>query len=199
MKKFLIILIVLLISVTSVMAAPSLKMVESRYSVGASFGTSGSTEKSTDPNLEIANSSKFGFVVRLRGDFRFAEDYTATLMVSYDSPSKSVIITNNYKSVADIGNPKYIKIFLGASRHFIAKDNLLVAIGIGPELSIDLNNGAVGAAATTYGRFSYRLEGTNILFDSTVKGSLEWIKDLPDEDTHFYVDGDVSLGFTYMF
>lgn len=197
MKKIFLILLMVLMSVSMVMA---LDMTESRFSVGASFGTSGSSEKSFSANNAVAQSSKFGYVFRLRGDYRFAEDYTATLMLSYDSPNKSVMVNNLKGSLQDtVGKLSYLKLFIGASRHFVAKDNLLVALGFGPELSIDLVYGSVGISAATYGRFSYRLEGTNVLFDSTVKGSAEWIKDLPDEDTHFYLDGDVSLGFTYMF
>lgn len=191
MKKLLMMIVILFV-VSALFAGT--------FSIGASFGTSGSSEKSISASTQLVESSKFGYVIRLRGDYKFAEKYSATLMISYDSPSKAIIL-NGFKgyNLKATENLSYLKIFVGATMDFDPKGDLLIAVGIGPELCIDLKSGAVGAAATTYGRFSYALGDTGLMFDSTVKGSLEWIKDLPDDDVHFYLDGDVSLGFTYTF
>ena len=192
MKKFIILLLILMVS-ASVFAFDM-----GRFMLGISFGISGSSEKSTQNGTQVS-SGKFGFVIRLRGDYMIDDLTSATLMISYDSPSKNVLESTFLKSNSEVQSPKYIKIFTGISK-YSTNNNLLVATGIGPELAIDITSGTVGGGAATYIRTSYSLPGSNLLFDSTAVGEAEWIKDMPtDDDVHFYLDGNVSAGFTYCF
>lgn len=192
MKKFIILLLILMVS-ASVFAFDM-----GRFMLGISFGISGSSEKSAQNGTQVS-SGKFGFVVRLRGDYMIDDLTSATLMISYDSPSKNVLESTFLKSNSEVQSPKYIKIFTGISK-YSTNNNLLVATGIGPELAIDITSGTVGGGAATYIRTSYSLPGSNLLFDSTAVGEAEWIKDMPtDDDVHFYLDGNVSAGFTYCF
>jgi len=193
MKKFIVLMLILMVSV-SVFAFDM-----GKFTVGISFGISGSSEKSVKNGTTQVSSGKFGFVVRLRGDYMINDSMSATLMVSYDSPSKTVLQSTFLKSNSEIQSPKYIKIFAGISK-YSTNENLLIAAGVGPELAIDVVNGSVGGGAATYVRTSYSLPGSNLLVDSTAVGEAEWIKDVPnDDDTHFYLDGNASVGFTYCF
>lgn len=193
MKKIFLIVLMVLISVSTVLAFDM-----SKFALGISFGISGSSERASGDKSVRVQSANTGFTVRLRADYMINDSMSATLMVSYDSPSKTVLQKTYLLSNSEVKTPKYIKIFAGISK-YTTPDNLLVAAGVGPELAIDVVNGNVGGGPATYVRTSYSLPGSNILVDSTVKGSAEWIKDMPDTDTHFYLDGDASVGFTYMF
>jgi len=192
MKKIIVLLLVLMV-VSSVFAFDT-----GRFSVGISFGVSGSSEKSTTEGVQVS-SGKFGFVVRARADYMINDALSATLMVSYDQPSRTVLESTYLKGRNSLESLKYIKIFAGISK-YSTQENLLIAAGIGPELAIELTNGAVGGGAVTYVRTSYVLPGSNLTVDSTAVGGAEWIKDMPtDDEAHFYLDGDASVGFTYYF
>lgn len=192
MKKILICLLISLVMI-SVFAFDM-----GRFSAGISFGVSGSSEKSTESNSVQVSSGKFGFVVRLRADYMINDTMSATLMISYDQPSKTVLEKTYFTNSSETASPKYIKVFAGIST-YSTTESLLVAAGVGPELAIELTDGTIGGGAATYLRTSYLLPGSNLMVDSTVKGSAEWIKDMPDTDVHFYLDGDANIGFTYNF
>ena len=191
MKKIVVLLLVTL------MAASVFAFDMGRFAVGVSFGVSGSSEKSTSNSTQVS-SGKFGFVVRVRADYMINDALSATLMVSYDQPSKTVLQKTYLASNSEVISPKYIKVFAGISKYSV-RENLLIAAGVGPELAIELTEGTVGGGAATYIRTSYSLPGSNLTVDSTAVGEAEWIKDMPDSDTHFYLDGDASIGFTYYF
>ena len=192
MKKVIIVLLVMLTAMSLAFAFDT-----GRFSVGLSFGIAGSSEKSTTEGVQVS-SGKFGFVVRLRADYMINDALSATLMVSYDQPSRTVLESTYLKSRNSLESLKYIKIFAGISKYSM-QENMMIAAGLGPELAIELTGGSVGGGAVTYVRTSYLLPGANLTVDSTAVGGAEWIKDLPDDETHFYLDGDASIGFTYYF
>ena len=201
MKKIAIILVVLL--VTFALSASMLgdSVQKGKFSVGASFGTSGSSEKSFGNTESFAvQSGNFGFVGRVRFDVMIAEKQSATVMASFDRPNKTVLV-DTYEEEEELANPMYAKLFIGVSQHSVSSDNLLIAVGIGPEVFYDFISKAMGAGPATYIRTSYAIDGTHLTFDSTAKGSASWVfKDFGSlKDGKFYLDGDVSLGFTYYF
>lgn len=201
-KKIAIILIILLVSLVTLSASMLGESVQKgKFSLGASFGASGSSEKKFDSSdLLAVQSGEFGFVGRIRFDAMIAEKQSATVMASFDKPNKTVLVSS-HKSNEDVKNPMFAKLFIGVSQHSISKDNLLIAVGIGPEASYDFDSKIFGVGPATYVRTSYAIEGTRFTFDSIAKGSATWqFKDFDSlKDGKFYLDGDVSLGFTYYF
>jgi len=199
MKKVITILIVLFVCTSLFATVLGESVQKGKVQIGASFGTSGSSEKTFANGDDIAiKSGNFGFVARLRFDVMFSEKQSATIMASFDRPSKTVLL-KTLEEEEDLKNPMYVKLFVGASEHSISSTNLLIAVGVGVEAFYDINAKEFGGGPATYIRTSYQIPGTSFSFDTTAKGGATWlIKDIKTiKDAPFTLDGDVSLGFTY--
>ena len=202
MKKIAIVLIVLLFTLASLSASMLGDSVQKgKFSVGASFGTSGSSEKSFNGSKSVAvQTGNFGFVGRLRFDAMIAEKQSTTVMASIDKPNRTVL-ASSYEEAENSADPVYVKLFIGISQHSVSSDNLLIAVGVGPEVAYDFKTKMMSAGPATYIRTSYAITGTRLTFDSTAKGSATWqFKDIGSlKDGRLCLDGDVSFGFTYYF
>jgi len=198
-KKFLSILIVLFVCSSLFATVLGESVQKGKVQIGASFGTSGSSEKTFANGDDIAvKSGNFGFVGRLRFDVMFSEKQSATITASFDRPSKTVLL-KTLEEEEDLKNPMYVKLFVGASEHSISSTNLLIAVGVGVEAFYDFESKNFGAGPSSYIRTSYQIPGTSFSFDTTAKGAASWtVKDFSSiKDGKFSLDGDVSLGFTW--
>ena len=202
-KKFLTVLLALFVCVSMLSASMLADSVQKgKVSLGASFGTSGSSEKTFDSEVSIAiPSGNFGFVARLRFDVMFSEKQSATVMASFDRPSKTILVDDaSNLNIDDLKNPMYVRLFCGISEHSISSSNLLIAVGVGVEAYYDFSTKDIGGGPATYIRTSYQIPGSHFTFDTTAKGNATWSHVFEkDAVKRFSLEGDVSLGFTYYF
>jgi hypothetical protein len=201
-KKFLSILIALFVCTSLFATVLGDSVQKGKVSIGASFGTSGSSEKSihTDDATLAVKSGNVGYVARVRFDVMYSEKQSATIMASFDKPSKTVLVRSDELNEEEFVNPMYVRLFVGASEHSVSSSNLVIAVGVGVEGFYDLNAKVFGVGPASYIRTSYQIPGTHFTFDATAKGDAT-VVNLFDKNAgrHLYLEGDVSLGFSYYF
>lgn len=197
MKKFLIVATVIFLAAFCVFGSPRFTAEKGQYGVGASFGYSKSVENVFDKGegLKLEDTNKFGWVARVRFDYMAADNKSITIMASYDNPSR-VLEANTYALKGSQEDEKLAKFFMGYSTYTL-KDNFIVGVGVGPELTWDIENHTVGGGPASYVKTSLMIPGTGLSIDTIAKGSAEWLKE--DSDARLYFDGDVSVGATYWF
>ena len=197
MKKFLIVATVIFLAAFCVFGSGKFTAEKGQYGVGASFGYSKSVENVFDKgeNLKLADDNKFGWVARARFDYMVADNKSITVMASFDNPSK-VLEAQTYALKEGQSDEKAAKFFMGYSTYTL-KDNFIVGVGVGPELTWNIEDHTIGGGPATYVKTSLMIPGTKLSLDSIAKGSAEWMKE--GDATRLYFDGDVSVGATYWF
>lgn len=197
MKKFLIVATVIFLAAFCVFGSQRFTAEKGQYGVGASFGYSKSVENVFDKGegLKLEDTNKFGWVARVRFDYMAADNKSITVMASYDNPSR-VLEANTYALKGSQKDEKLAKFFMGYSTYTL-KDNFIVGVGVGPELTWDIENHTVGGGPASYVKTSLMIPGTGLSIDTIAKGSAEWMKE--GDTTRLYFDGDVSVGATYWF
>lgn len=206
------VLAVVVAAAACLFAADAVNTTPSKLSVGVSAGVATDTlyiyEKG---NYGKAHFDEYGFDVNVRADYAFSDKWSATAVLDWEILSALKVYSKEdffarYRTEKiDIPTNHTLAIMAGISRDFDLK-YVHLAISLGPNFKVNLNDGDIDLGAKAIAKVSYELPSNPLTVDLSLMNEFVFVShnkfftEYSNSDlTSLFINNSIGVGMTYKF